>query len=39
MQEMGMDQPCIDRWLQGNELMARLRRRNEKTSIQLYLES
>ena len=27
MQQRGIDQPCIDRWLQGNELAQRIRER------------
>ena len=37
MQQMGMDQPCIDRWLKGKEMTARIRRRREKISLSLCL--
>jgi hypothetical protein len=32
MQRIGMEPRCIDRWLQGNELMARLRSEEQTTA-------
>ena len=37
MQSIGMDQPCIDRWLQGQELAQRIRQRCERISFKIYL--
>jgi hypothetical protein len=38
MQSIGMDQPNIDRWLQGNEFGQRLRERRQRIIVKLYLE-
>ena len=38
MQRLGLDQPCIDRWLQGNELAQRIRRRRERLSVSIHLQ-
>jgi hypothetical protein len=35
MQGKGIEQQYIDRWLQGNEMAARIRRRREKFSLSL----
>jgi hypothetical protein len=35
MQRSGLPQPCINRWLQGQELAARIRRRRERISVTL----
>ena len=37
MQSLGMDQPCIDRWLQGNDLAQRLRERNARITTRIFL--
>lgn len=37
MQSIGMNQPCIDRWLQGQELASRIRRRHERITVTLML--
>jgi len=39
MQSIGMDQPCIDRWLQGQELAQRIRQRRERISFKIYLQT
>jgi hypothetical protein len=33
MQRSGLPQPCIDRWLQGQELAARIRRRHARVTL------
>ena len=39
MQQMGLPQPAIDRWLQGSEFAQRLRQRQEKrVQLTLYCE-
>jgi hypothetical protein len=38
MQSIGIEQPCIDRWLQGNELAQRLHERRQHIILKLYLE-
>ena len=38
MQSIGMDQPCIDRWLQGYEHGQRLRERRERVTVKLFVE-
>jgi hypothetical protein len=37
MRSQGIDQPCIDRWLQGQELMASIRRRRDPITVKLFL--
>ncbi len=37
MQSIGLDQPCIDRWLQGYEHAQRLRRRRQRVALKVYL--
>ncbi len=37
MQQSGIDQPCIDRWLQGYEHAQRLRERRQRITLKLYL--
>jgi hypothetical protein len=39
MQQRGIDQPCIDRWLQGNEHAQRRRERRTRINTRLYLQS
>ena len=38
MQQMGLTQPMIDRWLQGNELAQRIRERRDRLSVRLTLQ-
>jgi hypothetical protein len=37
MQPMGTPQPCIDRWLQGQEHAARLRAQRERLTTRIFL--
>ncbi len=37
MQAMGLDQPCIDRWLQGYEHTQRLRERAARVTTRIFL--
>jgi hypothetical protein len=37
MQSIGLDQPCIDRWLQGYEHAQRLRERSQRIVLKLNL--
>jgi len=39
MQQRGIDQPCIDRWLQGNEHAQRRRERRARITTRLYLQT
>jgi len=37
MQRLGVDQPCIDRWLQGHELAQRLRERSARLATRIFM--
>ena len=39
MQQRGIDQPCIDRWLQGYEHAQRRRERRARITTRLYLQT
>lgn len=39
MQSQGIDQPCIDRWLQGYEHAQRRRERTDPFTVKLYLDA